>query len=405
MAHETARQALREPPPPEPLPRAAEVVVIGGGVIGASIAFHLAEAGIRDVLVVERDTLASGSSGKPIGGVRAQFSDPLNIRLGQRSLRAWREFGVRPGADVGLDRVGYLFLLRREEDVAAFREAAAVQRELGVDCRIVEPREAHRLCPYVDPGAIVAAAHSPDDGFALPGPAVRGYLRAARGLGVTVRTHCAVTGFERDGDALTAVRTSAGTVRTGAVVCAAGAWSGGVAALAGHSLPVTPLRRQIALTGPVAPTPPRIPFTLDFASTLYFHGDNAGGLVLGLSDPRQEPGFGREFTDEWLDPFRAAAARVAPSLAELEPAGGGWAGLYEMTPDRNALIGEATGPGRFLYATGFSGHGFLQAPAVGEIVRDLYLGREPFLDVGPLAATRFGTEGNRAAVRPEAHII
>ncbi|MFD9970846.1 NAD(P)/FAD-dependent oxidoreductase [Streptomyces sp. NPDC059011] len=405
MAHETARQALGEPHGSEPLPRTAEVVVIGGGVIGASTAFHLAEAGVRDVLVLERDTPASGSSGKPIGGVRAQFSDPLNIRLGQRSLRAWREFGDRPGADVGLDRVGYLFLLRRDEDVAAFREATAVQRELGVDSRLVRPREAHRLCPFLDPDAIIAAAHSPDDGFALPGPAVLGYLRAARGLGARVRTHCAVTGFERDGEALTAVRTTAGTVRTGTVVCAAGAWSGEIAALAGLSLPVVPLRRQIALTGPVVPAPPRIPFTLDFTSTLYFHGDNAGGLVLGLSDPRQEPGFGREFTEEWLEPFRAAATRVAPALAELEPAGGGWAGLYEMTPDRNALIGEAPGARRFLYATGFSGHGFLQAPAVGEIVRDLYLGREPFLDVGPLAATRFAPAGSRATARPEAHII
>ncbi|WP_349307718.1 FAD-binding oxidoreductase [Streptomyces sp. HNM0645] len=171
MAHETARQALREPPGSEPFPRAAEVVVIGGGVIGASTAFHLAEAGVRDVLLLERDTPSSGSSGKPIGGVRAQFSDPLNILLGQRSLRAWREFGDRPGADVGLERVGYLFLLRRDEDVAAFREAVAVQRGLGVDSRLVGPREAHRLCPYVDPDAIITAAHSPDDGFALPGPA------------------------------------------------------------------------------------------------------------------------------------------------------------------------------------------------------------------------------------------
>ncbi|MER6996055.1 FAD-binding oxidoreductase [Streptomyces sp. NPDC000410] len=381
----------------------AQVVIIGGGVMGASIAFHLAEAGVRDILLLERDDPASGSSGKPIGGVRAQFSDPLNIRLGQRSLRAWRSFAARPGADVGLRSVGYLFLLTRDKDVAAFREASLTQRELGVDSRIIGPREAHALCPYVDPASIVAAAYSPDDGYALPKAAVDGYLRAARGLGVTVRTHCAVTAIETDGGAVRAVRTTAGTVRTGSVICAAGAWSGAIGAMAGVRLPVTPLRRQIALTGPLTPPPPRIPFTLDFDSTLYFHDDGAGGLVLGLSDPRQEPGFGREFSKEWLEPFRAAAARLAPALADLEPASGGWAGLYEMTPDRNALIGEAPDVGRFLYATGFSGHGFLQAPAVGEIVRDLWLGREPFIDVGPLAATRF--EKAAAAVRPEAHII
>ncbi|MET9431402.1 FAD-binding oxidoreductase [Streptomyces sp. NPDC003036] len=384
------------------LPGAVDVVVVGGGVIGASIAFHLAEAGVGRVLLVERDVPGSGSSGKPIGGVRAQFSDPVNVRLGQRSLAAWRAFGERPGADVGLESVGYLFLLADEAEVAAFRRAMEVQHAYGVPSRLLSPREAHELCPYVEPSSFVAAAHSPADGYALPGAAVRGYLRAAAALGATVRTRCAVTGIETSGGEVRAVRTGAGTVRTGAVVCAAGAWSGEVGAMAGVELPVTPLRRQIALTGPLDPAPPRVPFTLDYGSTLYFHGDGAGGLVLGLSDPRQEPGFGRGFGEEWLDLFREAAARRAPALADV-PVRGGWAGLYEMTPDCNALIGEARGVSRFLYATGFSGHGFLMAPAVGEVVRDLYLGRAPFLDVAPLAADRF--DGAASGVRSEAHII
>ncbi|MEV6399049.1 FAD-binding oxidoreductase [Streptomyces sp. NPDC051907] len=388
---------------PGPLPRSAEVVIVGGGVVGASIAFHLAEAGVSDVLVLERDEPASGSSGKPIGGIRAQFSDPLNIRLGQRSLEAWRAFAARPGADVGVDSVGYLFLLGSEADAAAFQQAVDVQNGLGVDSRIITPAEAHALCPYLDPRSVVAAAYSPDDGYALPKEAVNGYLRAARRLGATVRTHCSVLGVDAEGGEVRAVRTTDGTVQTRAVVCAAGAWSAAVGAMAGVDLPVTPLRRQIALTGPLSPAPPRVPFTLDFDSTLYFHGDRAGGLVLGLSDPRQEPGFEREFSREWLEPFRAAARRRVPALADIE-AKSGWAGLYEMTPDCNALIGRAHEVGGFLYATGFSGHGFLQAPAVGEIVRDLYLGRTPFIDVGPLSAARFQGAAE-AAVRPEAHII
>jgi sarcosine oxidase subunit beta len=222
----------------------------------------------------------------------------------------------------------------------------------------------------------------------------------ARRLGATVRTHCPVTAIDTADGTVQAVRTPYGTVRTHTVVCCAGAWSGAVGALAGVELPVTPLRRQIAFTGPLRPAPPRIPFTLDFGSTLYFHNDGADGLLMGLSDPAQQPGFERRFTREWLRPFRTAAARRAPELARV-PVTGGWAGLYEMTPDRNALIGEAGRPDRFLYATGFSGHGFLQAPAVGELVRDLCLGREPFVDVGPLAASRFDGRVNR----PEAHII
>ncbi|MEV0372108.1 FAD-binding oxidoreductase [Streptomyces sp. NPDC050636] len=383
-----------------PLPEQADVVIIGGGAIGASIAFHLAEAGAGRVLLLERDRPASGSSGKPIGGVRAQFSDPLNIRLGLRSLDAWRNFARRPGADVGLESVGYLFLLGDDSELATFTRGVEVQNALGVPSRIIGPRAARDLCPYLDPRGIVAAAFSPTDGYALPKAAVTGYLRAARRLGATVRTRCPVTAIDTADGTLQAVRTPHGTVRTHTVVCCAGAWSGAIGAMAGVDLPVTPLRRQIAFTGPLDPAPPRIPFTLDFASTLYFHNDAAGGLLMGLSDPAQQPGFGRRFTREWLPPFRTAAARRAPRLARI-PVVGGWAGLYEMTPDRNALIGEAGHLGRFLYATGFSGHGFLQAPAVGEIVRDLYLRREPFLDVGPLAATRF----DGRAIRPEAHII
>ncbi|QHC22338.1 NAD(P)/FAD-dependent oxidoreductase [Streptomyces sp. GS7] len=401
MAPSTASAPSASGSPPEPLPQAADVVIVGGGVIGASIAFHLAEAGAGRVLLLERELPASGSSGKPIGGVRAQFSDPLNIRLGLRSLDAWRDFTRRPGADIGLETVGYLFLLGSERELATFTEGVEVQNAHGVPSRIITPREAHELCPYLDPSGLVAAAFSPTDGYALPRAAVTGYLDAARRLGATVRTRCPVTAIDTVDGAVRAVRTPHGTVRTSAVICCAGAWSGAVGAMAGVDLPVTPLRRQIAFTGPLRPAPPRIPFTLDFDSTFYFHNDGAAGLLMGLSDPAQQPGFEREFSREWLTPCRAAAARRAPELAGL-PVTGGWAGLYELTPDRNALIGEAGHLDRFLYATGFSGHGFLQAPAVGEIVRDLYLHREPFLDVGPLAATRFGA-GHTA--RPEAHII
>ncbi|MFD7664322.1 NAD(P)/FAD-dependent oxidoreductase [Streptomyces sp. NPDC059788] len=400
-----------------PLPERADVVIIGGGVLGASIAFHLAEAGVTGVLLLERDRPAAGSSGKPIGGVRAQFSDPLNIRIGRRSLEAWRAFGERPGADIGFESAGYLFLLGDDAELALFEEGVAAQNALGVPSRITGPAEAAALCPYLDPDSIVAAAHCPTDGYALPGAAVTGYLRAAVRRGAAVRTHCPVTAIDTEGGALEAVRTPRGTVRTTTVICCAGAWSAEVGAMAGVRLPVTPLRRQIAFTGPLDAPPPRIPFTLDFTSTAYFHNDGAGGLLLGMSDPRQEPGFGREFSREWLAPFREAAGRRAPALADM-PVAHGWAGLYETTPDNNALIGEAADVPRFLYATGFSGHGFLQAPAVGELVRDLYLRREPFLDIGPLAATRFdgraadaaeGSAGRgspgRGGARPEAHII
>lgn len=382
------------------VPPTADVVIVGGGVMGTSIAFHLAEAGVPDIVVVERGELGSGSSGKPIGGVRAQFSDPLNIALGSRSLRAWQDFPQRPGADIRLDSVGYLFLLTSEQQAADFETGVRLQNSLGVPSRMIGPREARQLCPYLSTDGLVAAAYSPTDGHARPGLAVRGYARAAARAGVVFAPHTAVTGLDTTGDRVTAVHTDHGRISCATVICAAGAWSARIGAMAGVHLPVRPVRRQLAFTAPLAPSAPRIPFTIDFASTAYFHNSD-DGLLFGLADPEQADGFDTTWTPDWLRLFRAAARRRAPALADMETRDG-WAGLYEVTPDHNALIGRSGTLPNFLYATGFSGHGFLQAPAVGEIMRDLHLGRTPFVDVTPLSADRFTTG---AETRPEAHVV
>lgn len=382
------------------VPPTADVVIIGGGVMGASIAFHLAEAGVTDVVVVERDELCSGSSGKPIGGVRAQFSDPLNIELGSRSLRAFQDFPHRPGAGIRLDSVGYLFLLTAERQAADFEASVGIQNGLGVPTRMVGPDEAQRLCPYISTDGLLAAAFSPTDGHARPALVVRGYADAAARTGVTFATHTTVTGIDTAGDRATAVHTDRGRITCSTVICTAGAWSGRIGALAGVDLPVRPVRRQLAFTQPLAPPAPRIPFTIDFASSAYFHNSD-DGLLFGLADPGQPDGFDTTWTPEWLELFRDVARERAPALADMEIADG-WAGLYEVTPDHNALIGRSGELPNFLYATGFSGHGFLQAPAVGEIVRDLHLGREPFVDISPLSADRFRTG---AEIRPEAHVV
>lgn len=382
------------------VPERATVVVIGGGVMGASIAFHLAEAGVTDVVVVERNNLSRGSSGKPIGGVRAQFSDPLNIELGARSLRAFRDFPQRPGREIGLDDVGYLFLLTTEEQVSAFEASVQLQNELGVPSRMIDAEHAQRLCPYVSTDGLLAAVFSADDGHARPKLVVDGYAEAATEAGARFVTHTSVTGMDVHNERITTVHTTGGAIRCGTVICAAGAWSARVGELAGYELPVQPLRRQIGFTAPVHPRPPRVPFTIDFGTTAYFHNSD-DGLLFGLADPREQVGFDTTWTPHWLELFRAAMEVRAPALAEMDVTSG-WAGLYEMTPDHNALIGRAAAPENFLYATGFSGHGFLQAPAVGEVIRDLYLDRTPVVDVAPFSADRF-TAGARG--RPESHIV
>jgi sarcosine oxidase subunit beta len=384
------------------------VVVIGGGVMGASIAFHLAEAGIADVLLLERGSLAGGSTSKAAGGVRAQFSDALNIQLGARSLEAFARFARRPGQEIDLRTVGYLFLLTTPDEVATFERSVALQNELGVPSRMVTAVEAARLNPLVRTDDVLAAAFHAGDGYCSPESVVLGYASAARRHGARVVTGVEVLGLGTVDDAagrrITDVLTGAGTVATGTVICAAGPWSAQVGAMAGVDLPVTPLRRQILVTEPLPAqlagrAGPDMPFTIDFASTFYLHREGPG-ILLGMSYTGERPGVRLDLDDAWLPDLTAAIERRAPDLLDVGVAHG-WAGLYEQTPDHNALVGEASSVSRFLYATGFSGHGFLQGPAIGEVVRDLVLGREPFVDVRPLSADRFAS----GDARPEHNIV
>jgi sarcosine oxidase, subunit beta len=389
------------------LPGHARVVVIGGGVMGTSIAFHLAEAGVRDVVLLEQGTLGCGSSAKPLGGVRATFSDPGNVLLGQRSLETFERFAERFSTDIGLRQPGYLFLCRSEAEVASVEASTALQQSLGASGRMITPAEAVRLNPLVDGSVLTGASFSPRDGYAEPAQVVAAYATAFTALGGRVAERTAVIGIETTGGAVTAVETDRGTIRTESVVVAAGAWSAQLGAMAGVDLPVVPVRRQIGFT-PTSANPggapfPTVPFTLDLATTLYFH-NYAGGMLLGISNADEPEGFRRDFDDAWVPAFDAAAQVVAPSLVG-RPLEGGWAGLYENTPDHNAIIGVSQRVDGFFYATGFSGHGFLQAPAVGEVVRDLYRGAEPFLDVTPFDVARFDPDPAGHALLAEVHII
>jgi sarcosine oxidase subunit beta len=381
-----------------PLPDSASVVIVGGGVIGTSAAFHLAEAGV-DVVLLERAELGSGSTSRAAGGVRAQFSDALNIQIAKRSLEAFAAFGRRPGWEIDLKRSGYLFVLSREADVAEFEASVALQNRYGVPSRMLGADEARRLCPLLAGDDILAASFSAEDGHATPEAVVQGYAVAARALGAHLRVGCEVTGIATDQDEITGVQTSHGPVATNVVICAAGAWSRACGEMAGVALPVTPVRRQILFTEPMDGLPPELPFTIDFASSFYFHREGPG-LLMGMSHAGERPGFALETTDDWVPDLLEVAARRAPRIAETGIKGG-WAGLYEVTPDHNAIIGESRRVSRFLYATGFSGHGFLQGPAVGEMLRDLVMGRRPFVDIAPLSVERFSD----AMLRPEYNIV
>ena len=353
--------------------------MIGGGALGAATVYHLRRLGVHDVVLLERDALASGSTSKSAGGIRAQFADELNIRIALRSLRAFEELGDT----ISFRQHGYLFLLDSEEDVATFRAALALQASLGVPSRELTPAEARELVPQLEVDDLLAATFCPWDGYATPEAVVQWYARES---GADVRQGCAATGIAVEGGRIVGVDTAGGRIATGTVVCCAGIWSREVGALAGVELPVEGVARSMWFTPEDGGLPERLPLTIDFSSGFYVHREGPG-LAFG----------GRERA---LENVAEAAARRLPALVDL-PVQSSWWGWYDVSPDWNALVGESREVSRFLYATGFSGHGFQQAPAVGEHLAELVVGRDPTLDLSAFSADRF-TEG---ATRPEAFIV
>jgi sarcosine oxidase subunit beta len=344
--------------------------------MGASVAWHLRELGVDDVVLVERDSLASGSTSRSAGGIRAQFSDELNIRI---ALRSMAEFERMDGID--WRRYGYLFLLDRDEDVATFRAALALQQELGVPSRELSVADALEVVPQLDPDGLVAATYCELDGYASPESVVQWYAH-----GIDVRQGCEVTGVRVESGRVAGVETTKGTIACDTVVCCAGAWSREVAALAGIDLPVEGERRWIWFSPEDGGLPERLPLTIDFSTSFYFHREGPG-IVFGGSE-------------QTLEEVAAAGLARLPLLADL-PVQTSWWGYYEMSPDHNALVGRAAELDGFYYATGFSGHGFQQAPAVGEHVAELISGREPTLDLSAFDVARF----ERGAARPESFVV
>jgi sarcosine oxidase subunit beta len=362
-------------------------VIIGGGAVGASTAFHLATGGVANVVLLERETLASGSTSRSAGGARLQFADELNVRLSLRSLEEFERWDALIGEHVGFvpelafRQVGYLFLLDTPELVETFRAALAVQAACGVPSRELTPAEIGALVPQVSLDGLLAGTFCPRDGHMSPEAVVQGYAAAAVARGARVLQGCPALAIEHAGGRITGVRTASGTIATDTVVCAAGAWSREVGAMAGLEIPVHGEPRHMWFSPEHGGLRDDLPLTIDFSTSFYFHREGPG-LVFG----------GRE---ESLEDVAEAALPRLPLIADL-PIQSSWWGYYEVSPDHNAIVGETSGPGRFLYATGFSGHGFQQAPAVGEHLAQLIRGEQPSFDLSAFALERFARGEQRA---------
>jgi sarcosine oxidase subunit beta len=371
------------------LPATAEVVVIGGGVMGASTAYHLALKGCRDVLLLERESFfGTQATGRCAGGVRYQFSTEINVRLSQLSLPMLDRFEEELGQAIDRRRLGYLFLLTRPESVASFRDIVAMQRRLGVNTQWLTPDEIAARLPRFDLAGVLAGTNHADDGLADPNGVVQGYVAGARRLGVKLMSDVAVTGIQVKGGQVRGVVTNQGTVAAPVVVNAAGPWAGEVGQMAGVDIPIVPLRRQIVVTTPLPQLPPDLPFVIDFDHSLYFHPEGEG-LLTGMSNPDEKVSFDQSVDVEWELVHLEAAMERLPLLEQAGIASR-WAGLYEVSPDAHPILGRIPAVEGFYCIGGFSGHGFMHGPVCGLLLAEEILdGAAHTLDISSLYVDRF----------------
>lgn len=388
------------PSPPHP-----EVLIVGAGVMGASTAWHLANRGCRDVLVLDRGPEpGAGSTGRATGGFRTQFATEINIRLSLLSREKLLRFPEEVGADSGYSPRGYLFLAADESQIETLRSLRPLQRSLGVEVEEIGPEDIRRLNPAVEIGEIPGGTFGPEDGFIRPMDILRGYTDAARRLGVRFEYGVDVLGLEIEGGRAAGVRTADGTIPAGHVVNAAGAWATGLARTAGVEIPVAPVRRQVAPTEPTDLLPEEMPMTIFLEDG--FHLRVRDGRVLLLwpeATPSLEDPFDTSFDPRWLDGLIERAHARVPRLREARlDRDRCWAGLYEMTPDHHAILGPAPGAEGLWLLTGSSGHGVMHSPALGHLAAELVLdGAARSMDIHPLRPTRFA-EG---APNPEVSLL
>lgn len=370
------------------------VAVVGAGVIGASVAWHLARRGRRDIVLIDRARgPGEGSTGRATGGFRAQYATAINVRLSLLAREALRRFEADTGVDPGLVPAGYLWLAGTERELAVLREGREVQQSAGLhEAREVAPREIAALNPALCLDEVVGGVFCPSDGFVRPLRILQGYLASGERAGVKVLWETEVRGFTREADGtLTAVHTSRGTVAASAVVNAAGPWAGEIARLASVDLPVTPLRRQVAATEPCALLPADMPMTIFAGDGFHLRVRDGRVLLLWPTPGSADDPWNTTVEPSWVEAVMAKARARVPALrqAVVDPAAS-WAGLYEMSPDKHAVLGPAPGCPNLFLANGSSGHGVMHAPALGQLLAEIICdGAASSLDVTPLRPARF----------------
>jgi len=369
----------------------ADVVIIGGGIVGSSVAYHLAESGCPNVLIIEREEKQGlGSTSKSLGGVRAQFATPINIQMSIYSIDLFSRFEEVTGQTADYRAHGYLFCATTEAHLRYLRKNQEKQKAFGLkNAEMVSREDVVRMVPQMIADDIIGGAYCPTDGFVDPYGVMTGFAKRARELGVRIWLNTAVTGINVENGAVTGVSTTQGEVSTRNVVNAAGPWAAGVAEMAGVELPVTPLRRQIVKTQRCDFLPAKFPMMIDMSTGFHFRREGEA-ILMAWPDDEETYGFKTTFTHDFLEKVLTRAVDRVPQFADL-PVNPKqcWAGMYEVSPDHHAIIGPAPGVKGLFFANGFSGHGVMHSPASGRITADLILGRQSFIDPAPIGIERF----------------
>jgi sarcosine oxidase, subunit beta len=372
--------------------KAADVVIIGGGIVGSSIAYHLTEAGCRNVVVLEREAhQGKGSTGKSMGGVRAQFSMPISIQMSLYSIPFFSRFDEVMGYPGGYRPQGYLFVATDPKHMAYLRENYTKQVAAGLKTvELLTPDDVRRIAPEIRSDDVIGGSFCSTDGFVDPHSVMMGFMQKAEERGVELLRETEVIGIQTDAQGISGVETSRGAIATRVVVNAAGAWAGKVAAMAGVDLPVEPLRRMLVPTEPFDKVAHTSPMVVDMSTGFHYRPEGRG-LLLAWNDPEEKPGFKTNFDPAFIEKVLTRGVDRLPVLeeAEVNPKRA-WAGLYEMTPDHHPVIGQVRAmPGLYL-ANGFSGHGVMHSPATGKIVADLITaGCSDMIDAELLGVERF----------------
>ena len=370
------------------LPTTADVVIIGGGVMGASAAYHLANRGVKNIVLLEKEQFfGTGATGRCAGGVRYQFSTEVNIKLSLASLPMLERFAQEIGQDINYRQCGYLLIATHDTDAANFKTNVNLQHRLGVQTQLLTGDDVRARLPEMKFDDALAGTFHHKDGLVDPNSVVAGYVSAAQKLGVRAITDAEVKGFRIARKKIEAVETTQGVVETRTILNVAGPWSGLIGKMAGVDIPVIPVRRQMFTTNPLKEVAEDFPFVIDFGQSLYFHREGQG-LLIGMSNQNEKPGFDQSVDEEFeFVNLEAAIARMR-LLAHASRASH-WAGLYEVTPDAHPIFGGCDVEG-FLICTGFSGHGFMHGPVAGKLMSEYILdGKFSTVDVSMLDLARF----------------